>query len=746
MCCSESRPAWLMVSLGAVRPLSVLQVVQGQDMTYALAVANASDGPFVQVASQTCDTCVMNVNLQYLRRTTFQLARETAAAFVRLTVTWSSQGGVGGCNDYCDWATNVYGFKAFSPGILPEYWFAAPPPSLAQPHAEESCDAGTLTFSESEMAGTIMLTGDATRLPAGTGMRGASSVLLTPPEPQRFGAVEFSHINDFAGTCKCPLSPEYGEAMYNTVRVTFYIWLGGSPSMPGEGLVISLVDARRQMPGKTGFKRGCGTRPALPEAAVSIVLDTSDSDPSCDEPGTGIRMVASLQGGDAAPLAVGSTLSMSTAAFRTGAWIPVQLDVHDVKVPREPGVTPDPSSQNASATYSIGRTWVDGVEVMDSIALRSNWPQLRAANISLESFYIVVSARTGAIGGDRHAVSGVRVQHCPDATDLENWSGLRQPHTPPPASPPWKSPPQPSQPPAAVRGTAQLGGISFGAALACTLGVLVSVAAVLHRRRQPTLEHKRTAALDEIIMPPPYDDAWLLPEPRDEPPAKQMASPRASSELQRSGKHRTSSDAARIAEFDVFLSYRRTDALLVDSLFDKLRLTGLRVFKDVDGFLAGQPFDAELIRIMRATPVFAPVITLPSLRDLGAAASGCDIVLAELLAALCLRDAGAIRLIHPLLVGPETEAGWTSLLDEPAYNAAIAALPDASSAVTVALVDLALRRAGAAPLPPHIAALSVCEAVAGVLGATPFALACPLPDLGLYVSQQYVPPIRDALR
>ena len=97
VCCSESRPAWLLVSLGAVRPLAALQLVQSQDMSHVLSVANASDGPYVQVASQTCDTCLMNVNLARVSRTTFRLAPETAAAYVRLDITWSSAGGVGGC-------------------------------------------------------------------------------------------------------------------------------------------------------------------------------------------------------------------------------------------------------------------------------------------------------------------------------------------------------------------------------------------------------------------------------------------------------------------------------------------------------------------------------------------------------------------------------------------------------------------------------------------------------------------------
>ena len=240
----------------------------------------------------------------------------------------------------------------------------------------------------------------------------------------------------------------------------------------------------------------------------------------------------------------------------------------------------------------------------------------------------------------------------------------------------------------------------------------------------------------EATNVPESDEAWLLSPP---PFAR-----------------RVSMDAGQCAfsDFDVFLSYRRTDAVLVDSVHDKLRLAGLRVFKDVDGFLAGQPFDAQLVRIMRAAPVFAPVVTLASLQRLGGAATQRDAFLAELLAALCLHDAGEVCLIHPLLVGRETDGGWASLLEDPAYEAALAALPHTASAATVSLVDSALRSAGAAPMPAHIAALTVREvllgraaapAVAGVLGGAPFALACSAADLDLHISRQYAQPMWDTV-
>jgi hypothetical protein len=52
--------------------------------------------------------------------------------------------------------------------------------------------------------------------------------------------------------------------------------------------------------------------------------------------------------------------------------------------------------------------------------------------------------------------------------------------------------------------------------------------------------------------------------------------------------------------YDVFLSYRRDDAAIVDTIEDKLCHTecALRVFRDVRGHMAGADFDVELLRCM----------------------------------------------------------------------------------------------------------------------------------------------------
>ena len=739
VCCSESRPAWLVVSLGAVRQLAALELVYDQDMTYTLSLGNASDGPFLQVGSRVCERCMMNVNVVdegAFRRQTFKFV-PTAAAFVRLAITWSSAGGIGGCADLCDWATNIYDFKAYSPGRMEDRTALATEPephallSAEQPSGACATDADAPLVSSSDMERSIMLTGDAVRLPEGSGMRGASTVVLTPPEPQRFGAVEYSRIVQSGGSCLC-------DQMLGYIRVTVYVWLGGSASMPGEGLVISLVDADKQTPGKTVFKRGCGTRPALPESAVSIVLDTSDSNPSCDEPGTGARMVASLEGADA-PFVLCSTLSMSTAGFRTGSWVPIQFEILDSERWHRPEIESSGVHTTSQKEFVIGNVWVNGSSTLSPYAMLSAYgPLMRAANVTLKRFYIVVSARTGVAGdmapSDRHAVSAVRVEcPTPNTLTLENWDGFRQPFTPPPASPPWQPfVPPPPQPPQALQQltvVTSFGGLSFVVAFACTLAFFLLAGAMLLLRRSDP-ENKHVAL--EIITASKSDKAWLPPAP----PAIQLAS------AMTTGCH-------------VFLSYLRTDARLGDSLHDKLRLAGLHVFKD--NFLAGQQLDAELICIMRATPVFAPLMTLSCLQQLSTAATmqQSDPILALLLVAFCLRENGELRLIHPLLVGAASEDGWTSILDDPAYGSALAALPDAIPAATTAVVASALRRAGAPPMPPHIAALTVREvllgraasqqegrlAVAGVLSGAPFVLACSQHHLGLYVSHQFVPPI-----
>ena len=52
VCCSESSPAWLVVSLGALREVGTLQIVRHYDLTCTVSLANASDGPWQTVGAR----------------------------------------------------------------------------------------------------------------------------------------------------------------------------------------------------------------------------------------------------------------------------------------------------------------------------------------------------------------------------------------------------------------------------------------------------------------------------------------------------------------------------------------------------------------------------------------------------------------------------------------------------------------------------------------------------------------------
>ena len=102
VCCTESDPAWLLVSLGAVRPVAAFQLTYRQDLTFTLALANSSAGPFVTVATQYCDACTMNFFMErWVQRTYAVTGAPVTASFARLRVTYSSAGGVGGCDGEC---------------------------------------------------------------------------------------------------------------------------------------------------------------------------------------------------------------------------------------------------------------------------------------------------------------------------------------------------------------------------------------------------------------------------------------------------------------------------------------------------------------------------------------------------------------------------------------------------------------------------------------------------------------------
>ena len=119
---------------------------------------------------------------------------------------------------------------------------------------------------------------------------------------------------------------------------------------------------------------------------MSIVLDTSDSDTSCDEPGTGTRMVASLEGGAAPPHVLMSTLGMSTAAFRKGLWLPLQLELRSGLSRVEGDSWAPRSSANGTEWFTVSGVWLNGTVLLYPPAVLDSYaPLMRAADMTVRS-------------------------------------------------------------------------------------------------------------------------------------------------------------------------------------------------------------------------------------------------------------------------------------------------------------------------------------------------------------------------
>ena len=151
--------------------------------------------------------------------------------------------------------------------------------------------------------------------------------------------------------------------------------------------------------------------------------------------------------------------------------------------------------------------------------------------------------------------------------------------------------------------------------------------------------------------------------------------------------------------YDVFLSYRRADGEVVDSVTDKLRQEGLRVFLDRSGDMSGRPFDRELLRALRSSACCTPVVTVNAMVRLASVgATGLDYTLIEYVLALHLALTGQLKLLYPLMVGEEvsdaSEDGRLRrdvLWANPAFKAARDALPDVVPTATLAFADALLR-------------------------------------------------------
>jgi len=147
-------------------------------------------------------------------------------------------------------------------------------------------------------------------------------------------------------------------------------------------------------------------------------------------------------------------------------------------------------------------------------------------------------------------------------------------------------------------------------------------------------------------------------------------------------------------QYDVFVSYRRQHLKVADTVHSKLLLAGLRVFFDRSGGMAGRPFETELFKAVRDSPVFAPIIMLEDFQFWSKHdAKLPDYTLAEYLIAMHWARKGRVQLVFPLLVGEWSE-GTTShggdrdyLLRNPKFKTYRDALPDIAPAATIARVN-----------------------------------------------------------
>ena len=180
---------------------------------------------------------------------------------------------------------------------------------------------------------------------------------------------------------------------------------------------------------------------------------------------------------------------------------------------------------------------------------------------------------------------------------------------------------------------------------------------------------------------------------------------------------------------DVFLSYRRTDADLADAVRDNLLLSGLRVWYDRGGAMAGRPFEDELFKAVRDSPALSIILTVGCIQSwaFGHDPRRVDFVLAELIMALhfqlTLGHRG--RHIFPLLVGPWSaragEAGFGErewMPSSPQYQQAIselarADLPPVVPAATLDLAAALILRGGGCRLHPALRGVTMQQLMVG---------------------------------
>ena len=725
------------------------------------------------VAHVTCTLCEQNHHVT--AKDMHALPAPALASHVLLTITWSSSGGVGGCADLCDFAARILSLCAWSPGPI------STPASLLT--GDISGDAVQLALQDVLRTNGTCASGalrtailELSSTGAGAALSGAAAlgtivsleaapqqsadsrvvVLNTREQTSALGAAVFTRVIDPAVDCPCLLRGTHALLVTAFVKVDGGTW-------PGEGIALSLVDASRQTPGATRFIRSCGVSAALPAYALSVVLDSaSDSEPGCVDDGIGALIVSTFHGDAAPPHVVVSTLPgyefAATSRFRNGGWVPLQFTLSWLWSPDfDPSPLLDSTGMQAlkrmfdagARPNSIDVVRLEGDEMLLGLAGQSALLRDMAdTNVTLSRFYIVASARSPAASApvDGHAVAGVRVECVRMTRNLDEggdetgdmWihsSGFRQPLTPPPASRLKSSPPSPppsarmqSPTPVERSSVAAIGAAAFALTMLLTLALIALCTCAAHRWRAAAVRPPRTAVYDcaEVVA--------LTPGADDDPSS--LLSP-------------------QLHFFDAFLSYLRADWRLVDAIQDKLALRGVRAFKDVDGHLAGRPFDEELLRAVAGAMTFAPVVTRENVRRMAALRrdSVADTSLAEWLAALYFTSPGGavaqghavrVRSILPIMAGvhlpepPDLKSGrWAPLREDPEYATALAQLCNEPAGATSALLDATLRRVMGVPLPAAFAAMSVRAVVLSVLEREEaFELTCTDEQFGLYVNER----------
>jgi hypothetical protein len=228
------------------------------------------------------------------------------------------------------------------------------------------------------------------------------------------------------------------------------------------------------------------------------------------------------------------------------------------------------------------------------------------------------------------------------------------------------------------------------------------------------------------------------------------------------------SEVTAATEFDVFLSCRRNDLALADTVVDHLIMSGLRVFYDRSGAMAGKPFEEELHRAVSQSRVTCVLVTLELMQSLVAhRPDSVDWWLVEVFLAVHYLRTRPGRHIFPLLVGPPSSSDGIApqrsyLLTDAAFVAYRDALPDIVPTATLALVTRLLLKdaaSGGGELDAALQGITVRQFVlgrpggalglqpplTGLLSIAPVSIHGPDDHMGLLLRHRYAERVLQSL-